>query len=35
MNISVIPVPGLEKNKVDPIPTPETLPNAADSSGLK
>ena len=35
MNISLIPVPGLEKNKVDPIPTPDTFPNATDSLGLK
>ena len=32
---SLIPAPGFEKNKVDPIPTPETLPNATDSLGLK
>ena len=34
-NISLIPVPGLEKNNVDPIPTPETFPKDTDSLGLK
>ena len=35
MNISLIPVPGFEKTKVDPIPTPEIVPNPMDSVGLK
>ena len=35
IKISLIPVPGLEKNRVDPIPTPETFPKATDSLGLK
>ena len=34
-NISLIPVPGLEKTKVDPIPTPERVPSPTDSVGLK
>ena len=35
MNISLIPVPGLEKERVEPIPTPEIVPNPIDSEGLK
>ena len=35
MNISLIPVPGLENTIVDPIPTPEIVPNPRDSDGLK
>ena len=35
MNISLIPVPGLENTIVDPIPTPEIVPNPIDSDGLK
>ena len=34
-NISLIPVPGLEKTKVDPIPTPERVPSPTDYIGLK
>ena len=35
MNISLIPVPGFENDKVDPIPTPDIVPNPIDSEGLK
>ena len=35
MNISLIPVPGFEKDNVDPIPTPDIVPNPTDSAGLK
>ena len=35
MNISLIPVPGLENDNVDPIPTPEIVPNPTVSTGLK
>ena len=35
MNISLIPVPGFEKDNVDPIPTPDIVPNPIDSDGLK
>ena len=35
MNISLIPVPGLENERVEPIPTPERVPNPTDSTGLK
>ena len=35
MNISLIPVPGLENTTVEPIPTPKEVPNATESAGLK
>ena len=30
-----MPVPGFEKDNVDPIPTPDIVPNPIDSTGLK
>ena len=35
IKISVIPVPGFEKNIVLPIPTPDVVPKATDSLGSK
>ena len=35
INISLIPVPGLENTTVEPIPTPNEVPNAIESAGLK
>ena len=35
IKISLIPVPGLENFTVDPIPTPEIVPNPTLSTGLK
>ena len=32
---SVNPVPGFEKERVEPITTPEVVPNPTDSEGLK
>ena len=32
---SVNPVPGLENERVEPIPTPAVVPNPTDSDGLK
>ena len=35
MNISVSPVPGFEKERVEPIPTPAVVPKPTVSVGLK
>ena len=35
INISLFPVPGLENTTVEPIPTPNEVPNATESAGLK
>ena len=35
INISLIPVPGLENTTVEPIPTPDKVPSPTESAGLK
>jgi len=35
MNLSLTPVPGLEKDNVEPIPTPAVVPRPTVSLGLK